>query len=45
MTLPAVGLGNGPFWLATTLNGTTGAGNGSFSASAESFGSFLERIS
>jgi hypothetical protein len=45
MTLPAVSLGDGSFCLATSLNRTTSVGNGSFNASAESFGSSVERIS
>jgi hypothetical protein len=45
MILPAVSLGDGSFCRATTLNRTIGVGNGSFSASAESFGLSLDRIS
>jgi hypothetical protein len=45
MTLPAVGLGNGSSWLAMTKSGTIDTDNVSFSASAESFGLYRERIS
>jgi hypothetical protein len=45
MTLPAVGWENGPFCLAPTVNVTLRSDNGLFSVSAETFGSFLDRIS